>query len=108
MDEKSLEDIHAYTEKIARIKNWTVNKDQAFRGDIEAGLLTNFRRFGFFQCPCRDGSGDKKKDRDIICPCQYATADIDEFGQCYCALFLRPGFVENGGETTSIPERRPE
>lgn len=105
---KSLEDIRAYTSKVAKVKGWELNPDEAFTQSIEEGLLTNFRRYGCFVCPCRDSDGDRQKDRDILCPCKYSAADIEEFGQCYCGLFLAHGFTAEGKTVTAIPERRPE
>jgi ferredoxin-thioredoxin reductase catalytic subunit len=29
------------------------------------------------------GEGDREKDLDIICPCDYRDADLEEFDQCY-------------------------
>lgn len=47
------------------------------------GLYRNRERFGYMLCPCRMGEGEKEKDLDIVCPCDYRDADLDEYGQCY-------------------------
>jgi ferredoxin-thioredoxin reductase catalytic subunit len=34
-------------------------------------LLVNKERYGYMCCPCRLAAGNREKDADIICPCQY-------------------------------------
>jgi ferredoxin-thioredoxin reductase catalytic chain len=46
-------------------------------------------------------------DRDIICPCDYRDPDIQEFGCCYCALFVRQDVYARETPIMPIPERRP-
>ncbi|MFC1802728.1 ferredoxin-thioredoxin reductase catalytic domain-containing protein [Thermoproteota archaeon] len=75
--------------------------------DLLKGLTKNEERYSYPSCPCRIASGDIEKDRDIICPCDYRDPDVEEYGQCYCALYVNEK-VYNGEEPTqSIPERRP-
>jgi rubrerythrin len=45
-------------------------------------------------------------DRDIICPCDYRDPDVQEFGSCYCCLYVDEATHEKG-EINPIPERRP-
>jgi ferredoxin-thioredoxin reductase catalytic subunit len=56
--------------------------------DLIDGLATNTTRYGYGSCPCRIASGVKKYDADIICPCEYRDADVDEFGMCFCCMFV--------------------
>ena len=76
--------------------------------NIAEGHRQNFTNLGYYACPCRETFGIRDKDKDIICPCEYAQADIDEHGHCYCALFTSEQFNSSGREAESIPERRPE
>ena len=71
------------------------------------GLLTNEERYGYRSCPCRLASGEKESDRDIVCPCDYRDPDIEEFGNCYCGLYVSGDWNEAGREYVRIPERRP-
>lgn len=48
-------------------------------------LLINERRYGYRACPCRLASGAKEEDLDIICPCDYRDADLNEHGGC-CSI----------------------
>ena len=75
--------------------------------DLLKGLAENEERYGYPSCPCRIASGDLEKDRDIICPCDYRDPDIEEYGQCYCALYVNEAIFKGEKAAESIPERRP-
>lgn len=102
-----MEDRRELTSKIAKNKGWILNKDEEWLEDLNKGLYENKKRYGYPSCPCRLAQGSFEKDKDIICPCDYAPADIEEYGHCYCALFFRPDFYEKGNKQRNIPERRP-
>ena len=104
--EKTLEDVHTFVTMVAKKQNWKINRDKELLNVIMEGLKTNYNRFGYFSCPCRDSDGIKKEDKDIVCPCDYSVPDQKEFGHCYCGLFLTPEFYEKNIDTTAIPERR--
>ena len=106
--EKSTPEVRKFVESVAHHKGWILNRDDPFVGHLVEGLKTNYARYGFFQCPCRDSHGDRQKDKDIMCPCEYAQADIDEYGQCFCGLYLDPDFYSSHDDIDGIPERRPE
>ncbi|MFP4331051.1 MAG: ferredoxin-thioredoxin reductase catalytic domain-containing protein [Alkalispirochaetaceae bacterium] len=92
--------------KVAEYRGWVVNPDGAFLADIIKGLQTNYNRYGYFLCPCRDGEGDRQADKDIICPCDYNIPDQVDYGHCFCGLFLSREFAESGQQVRPIPERR--
>jgi ferredoxin-thioredoxin reductase catalytic chain len=46
-------------------------------------------------------------DRDIICPCDYRDPDVQEYGSCYCCLYVDDTTFETGN-INPIPERRPQ
>ena len=75
--------------------------------DLLEGLVANEERYGYPSCPCRIASGDIEQDRDIICPCDYRDPDVEEYGQCYCALYVDEKVYKGENPTQSIPERRP-
>lgn len=81
--------------------------DAQLFSDLIDGLATNISRYGYGSCPCRVASGLKKYDVDIICPCEYRDADVDEFGMCYCGLFVNEQIKNNPSQMGPIPERRP-
>jgi ferredoxin-thioredoxin reductase catalytic subunit len=103
---KSSRDVESYVARIANRNNWSLNRNIDIRSDLVNGLLENINRLGYFNCPCRDSQENPRVDRDIICPCRYAQADIKEFGHCYCALYFDPNYDQNK-PLKMIPERRP-
>jgi rubrerythrin len=46
-------------------------------------------------------------DRDIICPCDYRDLDVEEYGSCFCCLYVDDDIYEGKKEAEPIPERRP-
>lgn len=93
-------------EAVARHQGWALNRDEAFLSDLADGLARNYGTYGYFLCPCRDGDGDRSEDADIVCPCDYAVPDQEEYGHCFCGLFLTKTFAESGTSPRPIPERR--
>ena len=106
MPRKSYEDTRLFVTMVAEKQNWKLNRDSGHIDIIIEGLTKNYNRYGYFSCPCRDASGTKETDRDIICPCDYCRPDQEEFGHCYCGLYLTNDFFNSGREPQSIPERR--
>ena len=51
--------------------------------------------------------GQKEKDLDIICPCDYRDPDLADYGACYCALYVTEDVLEGRRAVSAIPERRP-
>ena len=106
--EKSTEDVKKFAIQVAKFRGWKLNGDMEFLDAIFEGHRRNYTQLGYYACPCRETFGEREKDRDIICPCEYAQPDIEEFGHCYCALFMSEEFAITGKEAESIPERRLE
>ena len=75
--------------------------------DLLEALITNKDRYGYMVCPCRLASGDRDKDRDIICPCEYREPDVKEFGSCYCNLYVSKEWNAGSLKKEYVPERRP-
>jgi ferredoxin-thioredoxin reductase catalytic subunit len=90
----------------ARLSGYNLNPNIDFTKDIVNGLLINEKRYGYFACPCRLASGNKSKDLDIICPCDYRDADLNEYGLCYCNLYVSEKLLDRSQEIKPIPERR--
>ncbi len=93
--------------KEAESGGYHLNPDIAFTKDLIRGLLVNEKRYGYWNCPCRLASGDKQTDLDIICPCDYRDPDLDEYGCCYCSLYVTGAVLRGEQKVRSIPERRP-
>ncbi len=93
--------------KNAKDNGYYLCPDQQLFSDLIDGLVTNTARYGYGSCPCRVASGSKKYDVDILCPCEYRDADVDEYGMCYCGLFVNEKIKNNPSQLSPIPERRP-
>lgn len=97
-------------ERLRRVnepKGYFFNLDREWVDQLLEGLLTNKARYGYMACPCRLAVGDRERDRDIICPCDYRAADVEEYGTCYCNLYVTQAWNEGPHSEDSIPERRP-
>ena len=92
---------------VAKKQGWHLNRDEEFVGMLVEGLTKNFNRYGYYLCPCRDSDGSLEKDKDILCPCDYAKPDVEERGHCYCGLYLDSKYWESKKEPVGVPERRP-
>jgi len=75
--------------------------------ELLEALLQNKERYGYMACPCRLAAGDREKDRDIFCPCEYREPDVAEFGSCYCNLYVSREWNQDEIEKEYVPERRP-
>jgi ferredoxin-thioredoxin reductase catalytic subunit len=91
----------------AEAGGYHLNPDTPFTKDLVKGLLVNEKRYGYWACPCRLAAGNKEEDLDIICPCDYRDPDLDEYGGCYCALYVTGEVLKGEKKLQSIPERRP-
>ncbi|MFW5489644.1 MAG: ferredoxin-thioredoxin reductase catalytic domain-containing protein [Desulfovibrio sp.] len=88
-------------------KGFHFNPDMSYTMPLLESLLTNKERYGYMACPCRLASGDYEQDRDILCPCEYRDADVQEFGACFCALYVSKEWLDGTIEKVTVPERRP-
>jgi len=104
--QKTIEDTRLFASMVADKQRWTLNSDIEFQEILLEGLTTNWNRYGYYLCPCRDTDGSREADAAVLCPCRYARADIQEYGHCFCALYLRPDFAASGAEVKGIPDRR--
>lgn len=93
--------------KVQEPKGFYFNKDKERVYDLLEALLQNKERYGYMACPCRLAGGDREIDKDIICPCIYRDLDIQEYGSCYCNLYVSKGWNEGTVAHAYVPERRP-
>ena len=93
-------------ESDAKAHGYFLNPDPEFLKNLLEGHQKNEDRYGYPSCPCRLASGKLEFDRDIICPCDYRDPDCEEFGYCYCALYVRNDVFEGKTSIQPIPERR--
>ena len=108
IDEKDIDNAYVRLKKEAEESGYHLNPDIDHTKGLIEGLLLNERRYGYWACPCRLASEKKEEDLDIICPCDYRDADLNEFDACYCGLYVSDEIVQGKKELEPIPERRPE
>jgi len=101
------EELYKILEESQGKKGYRLNPDRKLALSLIEGLLVNKDRYGYMSCPCRLASGDRERDRDIICPCVYRDPDLAEYDQCYCALYVSPAWDPEKMEDRYVPERRP-
>ena len=102
-----LDKVRARAEQDARSRGIYLTSDQSLLKDLFDGLKENEERYGYPSCPCRIASGNFELDRDIICPCDYRDPDVEEYGTCYCSLFVNKNVFNGKKKAEPIPERRP-
>lgn len=88
-------------------QGYLFNRNQEQVEALLRGLITNKERYGYMSCPCRLATGDREKDRDIVCPCVYRKPDVEEYGSCYCNLYASREWNEEKIPHRRVPERRP-
>lgn len=104
---KEIDKLYEMLKKVQEAKGYFFNKDKERVYDLLEALLINKERYGYMCCPCRLASGNKEADQDIICPCIYRKPDVEEFGSCYCNLYVSAAWNEGMIPHEYVPERRP-
>jgi ferredoxin-thioredoxin reductase catalytic subunit len=102
-----VESLYEKLKEINEPKGYFFNKDRDKVFVLLEGLLRNKERYGYMACPCRLASDDREHDKDIICPCIYRKPDVQEYGSCYCNLYVSKAWNEGQIEHAYVPERRP-
>lgn len=101
-----VDDLFERLRKIQEPAGYFFNLDREKTNQLLQALLINKDRYGYMSCPCRLASGSRDKDRDIICPCIYREPDVQDFGSCYCNLYVSKEWNEGSIERRLVPERR--
>jgi len=104
MDTKQL---YEMLKKAQEPKGYYFNTDKERVFDLLQALNINKDRYGYMACPCRLADGDKENDKDIICPCVYREPDVEEYGSCYCNLYVSTEWNDKKIPHRYVPERRP-
>ncbi len=104
---EQIDGLYKKLDKDAETSGYHLNPDEEFTRDLVEGLLVNEERYGYRACPCRLASGEKDRDLDMICPCDYRDPDLNDYDICYCGLYVSQAVVDGGKEIKKIPERRP-
>jgi len=103
----TVEQLYESLKKVQEPRGYFFNRDKSMVFQLLESLLTNRERYGYMCCPCRLASNDREWDRDIICPCIYRVSDVEEYGSCYCGLYVSKAWNEDAMPHSYVPERRP-
>jgi ferredoxin-thioredoxin reductase catalytic subunit len=101
--DSDVEELHKKLKQEAEESGYNLNSDVEFTKELIRSLLINQKRYGYWACPCRLASGIKEEDLDIICPCDYRDADLNQFGCCFCALYVSGDVIQGKKKISSIP-----
>ncbi|MCR3884681.1 ferredoxin-thioredoxin reductase catalytic domain-containing protein [Methanotrichaceae archaeon M04Ac] len=104
---EEVESFRLQLDREAEEMGYHLNPDLDFTRNLVRGLIVNERRYGYHSCPCRLASGDRDDDLDIICPCDYRDQDLNDYGACYCALYVSDEVLSGERDLAPVPERRP-
>ena len=102
----NVDKLYEMLRKVQEPKGYFFNKDRKQVLELLEALLVNKARYGYMSCPCRLASGDREKDKDIFCPCVYREPDVEEYGSCYCNLYVSKEWNEGKISHEYVPERR--
>jgi ferredoxin-thioredoxin reductase catalytic chain len=101
------EKLYQELKKTADEDGYILQPDKEILEDLLFGLIENEKRYGYRSCPCRLASGTLSDDTDIICPCDYRDPDLEDYGCCYCTLYVNEDWISGKKPHDPIPERRP-
>ncbi len=73
----------------AQKNGFHINPDKKVVNFLINALIERKKKYGERYCPCRVITGDKEKDKKIICPCVYHKEEIEKQGHCHCGLFVK-------------------
>ncbi len=102
-----VDQLYQNLKKVNEAKGIYFNKDKDLVFELLEALLLNKERYGYMSCPCRLASNDREKDKDIICPCVYREPDLEDYGACFCGLYVSEALHNREIESQYVPERRP-
>ena len=102
-----VEKLYSMLKKVQEPKGYYFNRDKERVLELLGALITNKERYGYMVCPCRLAADDRDWDQDIICPCEYRKPDMEEFGTCYCGLYVSEKVNNLEMVPEYVPERRP-
>jgi ferredoxin-thioredoxin reductase catalytic subunit len=102
-----VDELYDRLRKVNEPKGYYLNGDKEKTFELLRSLLINKKRYGYMSCPCRLASGVRENDRDIICPCTYREQDVQEYGSCFCSLYVSADWYTGKIVRKDVPERRP-
>ena len=81
-------EIYELAKENAGESGYKLNPDYDIVVTAIKAIANNMRDKGEPYCGCRPTTGDKEKDKELICPCSRRDKDIAKRGACLCALYV--------------------
>ncbi len=70
--------------------DFMLNTDEEMVDMVVEGVLGNEQQYGLKLCPCRLRDETRKRDLELICPCNFKSQDVwKKEGRCWCGLFIK-------------------
>lgn len=70
--------------------DFKLNPETEMVETVAKGINENERKYGLKLCPCRLRDGTRKRDLELICPCNFKIQDTwVQKGMCWCGLFVK-------------------
>ncbi|MDD1673708.1 MAG: ferredoxin:thioredoxin reductase [Methanomicrobiales archaeon] len=88
-DEAEVKRIKKWAEEYAHAHGFILNPNEKQLNIVLRGLARIKERTGEQYCPCRVRTGEREKDKILICPCTYHGDEIANEGHCHCNLFFK-------------------
>ena len=108
MSEDEVSQMYQLLKKSQEPQGYYFNRDKKRVFELLGALIEKRKRYGYVSCPCRLAAGDPEWDQDITCPCVYREPDVEQYGACYCKLYVSSEWNEGTIPDVYVPERRPE
>ncbi|ODV49052.1 ferredoxin-thioredoxin reductase catalytic subunit [Methanohalophilus euhalobius] len=87
-DELEME-FYERSKKNAETTGYKLNSDYDVITTAVKNIANNKRKYGEWYCFCQKRTGDKEKDKKIICPCARRARDVETRGSCKCGLYIK-------------------
>lgn len=90
--ERIIERLNRMVRRWPEVSGCHLNPDPVVVEGVVGALAQSVVETGYSYCPCRDQSGDPRKDRALICPCDYHQDELVRDGHCKCVLFVSDAY----------------
>ena len=84
------EEIRNSWQKFTEKNDFILNPNNDHVDKIIDGVLALEQKYGLKLCPCRLRDGTRKRDLELICPCNFKIQETwKNKGECWCGLFIK-------------------
>ena len=89
------EQLRKIWEDFSKNNDFQLNPDKKHVDFVVKGVLENEKKHGLKLCPCRLRDNSRKRDLELICPCNFKTHKTwleptnNRQPMCWCGLFIK-------------------